>query len=96
MIIDNLLFDGPKTKIAANTIKTLSTKLDGYKVTKKKHDSILFVMPGTDRMVIRAMNNLPRTQILSADSLNVKDVLEKKYLILLKDAIGVIERTYQL
>ena len=32
----------------------------------------------------------------SADSLNTRDVLTKKYMILLKEAVQVIEKTYKL
>ena len=96
MVLDNLAFSEPKTKIAANTLRALSGKLDGYKETKTKKDKILLVTPKTNKSMIRATNNLPFTQVLSADSLNVKDVLEKKYMILLKDAVPVIEKTYKI
>ncbi len=96
MVLDSLKFEMPKTKIAMNTIKLLSSKLDGYKKTKKKTDSILLVMPGQDKDIIRSVNNLDFLGVLSAESLNIIDVLTKKYLVLLKDAVPVIEKTFKI
>ena len=47
-------------------------------------------------MILQAMDNLPFVEALDAKSLNVKDLLEKKYLVLLKDAVPVIEETYKI
>lgn len=96
LVLDALNFETPKTKVAANTLKTLSAKLDGYRESKKKRDSILLVTPGQDKKNIRAVNNLPFIEMLPANSLNIKDVLSKKYLILLKDAVSIIEKTFRL
>ncbi|MBI4160287.1 MAG: 50S ribosomal protein L4 [Candidatus Yanofskybacteria bacterium] len=95
MVLDALKFEESKTKMAASVIKVLSGKFDGYKEKKNKRDSVLLITPGVNKEVVRAVGNLSYTQVLSADSLNVKDVLEKKYTILLKDALPVIEKTYK-
>lgn len=96
MVLDSLKFEELKTKTAASAIKALSAKLDGYKESRRKPDSILVVTPELDKDVNRATNNLPFVSVLSADSLNIKDLLEKKYLILLKDAVPVIEKTFKI
>lgn len=96
MVLEALQFKTPKTKLAAETIKKLSAKLDGYKESKRKRDSILLITPDQGRNVMRATNNLPFVEVLSAKSLNIKDVLAKKYMILLKDAVPVIEKTYKI
>lgn len=96
MILDNLQFEPLKTKIAVGIIKNLSAKLEGYKETKNKKDTILLVTPGQDRNVARAVNNIPFVGMSPAGSLNVKDVLSKKYLLLLKDAVPVIEKTFRI
>ena len=96
LVLDALNFETPKTKIATNTLKVLSTKLDGYRESKKKRDSILLIMPSQDKNITRAVNNLPFFETLSADSLNIKDVLAKKYMILLKEAIPIIEKTFRI
>ncbi len=96
MLLDGLKLNAPKTKEALGLLNGLSGKMAGYKNTKKKRDSVLFVMPEKDRIVLQAMNNLPFVETTDAKSLNVKDLLEKKYLILLKDAVPVIEATFKL
>ena len=96
MMLDALNFETPKTKVAANTLKALSAKLDGYRESKKKRDSILLVIPGQDRNIAQAVGNLPFIETLSADSLNTRDVLAKKYMILLREAIPVVEKTFRI
>lgn len=96
MVLDVLNFETPKTKIAAGVLKTLSTKLDGYKENKRKKDKIVLVTPDQNRDAVRAINNLPFAVLMPANSLNVRDILAKKYIILLKDAVSVIEKTYKL
>ncbi|HEY4507220.1 MAG TPA: 50S ribosomal protein L4 [Candidatus Paceibacterota bacterium] len=96
MMLDNLNFEVPRTNIAVKAIKNISGKLDGYRSGKNKSDSILLVMPGQNKDVLRALNNLSFMNIVSADSLNVKDLLVNKYTILLKDAVPVIEKTYKI
>ncbi len=96
MVLDSIKFDVAKTKAGANVMKVLSSKMEGYRASKKKMDSILFVAPDQDKMSVRAFSNLPFVDMLSANSLNIKDVLSKKYLILLQDAVPVIEKTYSL
>ncbi|MBI2064015.1 MAG: 50S ribosomal protein L4 [Candidatus Yanofskybacteria bacterium] len=96
LVLDALNFETPKTKVAANALRALSSKLDGYRESKKKRDSILLVTPGQDKIVFQAVNNLPFAEILPANSLNIRDVLAKKYMILLKDAIPMIEKTFRL
>lgn len=96
MLLDSLKLNAPKTKEALSVINGLSGKMTGYKNMKKKRDSILFVMPEKDKMILQAVNNLPFVETTDAKSLNVRDLLEKKYLILLKDAVPVIEKTFRL
>lgn len=94
MVLDGLKLDVPKTKVGASVMKVLSSKMAGYRATKKKMDSVLLVIPSQDKMVARAFNNLSFVDMLSANSMNIKDVLSKKYLILLQNAVPVIEKTF--
>ncbi len=95
VLLDGLKLESPKTKIGADIMKSLSSRMEGYRATKKKMNSVLLVTPNQDKMTARAFNNLPFIGMLSADSLNTKDVLSKKYLVLLKDAVPIIEKTYR-
>lgn len=83
VVIDSVVLDQLKTK-------KMKEVLD--KISPQKKDSVLLIQP--DAKLVRAIRNLPFAKALRADSLNVVDILKKKYLILLKEAIPVIEKTY--
>ena len=83
MLLQALAFSEPKTKDAATMFKNL-----------KVPSSVVVVTATKDRNVERAIRNIPRTCVLSATSLNVKDLLSKKYLVLTQESIPVITTTY--
>lgn len=95
MLINDIKLENAKTKAGLNVLKNLSAKMPDYRSDKKKSDSILLVLPKKDIGVERAVRNLSFATVSAANNLNIKELLEKKYLILLKDAIPVIERTYK-
>ena len=96
MLLDGLNFETPKTKVGVAIIKNLSSKMEGYRTSKKKSDSILLVVPSREKTISRTVNNLSYVETLPADSLNIKDVLTKKYMFLLQGAVSVIEKTFKL
>ena len=96
LVLDRLNLAEAKTKNMAGILDKLSLKLEGYRKTKNKRDSILLVAPKPDTSVLRTVRNIPYIALIKADSLNVKDILEKKYLLLLKDSISMIESTYKI
>lgn len=94
IVLDSISLNESKTKKMKEIFDAVSKNLAEYKKSKKKRDSILLVQPDSNRDLIRATKNLAFAKSVRADSLNLIDVLEKKYLVLLKEAIPVIERTY--
>jgi large subunit ribosomal protein L4 len=96
LVLDNFQLDDFKTKAAANTLKNIAVKMEGYRIGKKLNDKFLMVLPGKNINIRRALGNLPYAQVLEANNLNIRKVLENKYLILLKDSISVIEKTYKI
>ena len=92
LALDDLKLSAVKTKEALKILTTLAGKLEGYRLGKSDRDSILIITPGQDRNIQRAVRNLPFAGVTSAQNLNPKDILDKKYLILLKDAVPVIEK----
>lgn len=94
IVIESITMDAPKTKTMKEILEKISERLQDYRKTKKKRDTVLLIQPGTDKELIRAVRNLAFAKALRADSLNVRDILERKYLVLLKDSIPVIEKTY--
>lgn len=83
VLLDKLELAKAKTK---ELLKVLS------KLPVKK--TILFIMPKVNQNIIRSANNLPYVKVITANSLNVTDVLKHEYLVLPKDSLTVIEKTY--
>jgi len=88
VLIDKLDLTKSKTSLMIQVLNDLKNNL---KIDMK---SILIVLPVTDLKVSRAVNNLPKIKTIRADSLNVLDILNHQYLIILEDSIKVIKETY--
>ncbi len=86
VILDKLELKEPKTKLMAEIISKLF----------KKQPSVLVATAKKDEKIIRANRNLSYTKTIAANSLNIIDLLSFKYLFLDKEAIKVIEKTYEL
>lgn len=54
----------------------------------------LIVLDKTSQKIIRTARNIPEAKTISADSLNVIDVLSYKYLLMPKGVIEIIKKTY--
>ncbi len=95
LVLDKILLDESKTKVFAEILKTISGKIKGYRSSKAKNDRLLVVFPKSEPKAERAIRNIQYAKALSATSLNVLDLLSYKYILLMKDAIPVIEETYR-
>lgn len=83
IVLDTMAFEGPKTKQFAAMLKALPHKKTN-----------LFVMPATDLSVVRSGRNIPGVKVIRADSLNIYDIVNCQQLIILQEALPVIEKTY--
>jgi large subunit ribosomal protein L4 len=89
VLLDKLELTEAKTKKMAELFKNLKEKIG-----KDFSKGTLIVLAKSDQPIIRASRNIPKTKILNADNLNVLDVLSHKYLLMLQEAVKVIEKTY--
>jgi len=89
VLLDKLEIKEAKTKSMTSILNNLKDKLK-----KDLTKSVLIVLPKTDLKVIRANNNIAKTKTIRADSLNVLDILNYKYLLIVQDSIDVIKKTY--
>ncbi len=89
ILLDKLELAQGKTKQIVNIFNDLKSKVE-----KNLDKGLLIVLPQSDQKLFRAANNLPKVDVIRADSLNVVDVLKYKYLLMLQEAIKVIEKTY--
>jgi large subunit ribosomal protein L4 len=83
--VDALTFDGAKTKTAVAALENLG--LAGRKV--------LVVLSKKDENVTKSFRNIPGTQTVLADSLNVEDVLKYDAILADIDSVQVIADTYK-
>lgn len=80
LVLDNLSFDAPKTKEMMNVMVNLSADRKALIVTGEYNES-----------VILSARNIPGVTVVTADSVNVLDVLNHDKLLITKDAVEKIE-----
>lgn len=86
IVVDDLKMSEPKTKLMSKTLKNI--------FKDKKKISVLVTISKKNENVSIATRNIPNSKTIFADSLNVLELLSFKYLLLDKEAINVIEKTY--
>lgn len=87
IIVDSISLDAPKTKAFVAVLKNFQDKVT---LGKKQ----LFLLPKKDETLFRASQNLPAVKPTLATSLNVTDILHADSVVMLKDSLAVIEKTY--
>ncbi|MCX6745018.1 MAG: 50S ribosomal protein L4 [Candidatus Parcubacteria bacterium] len=85
-VVDKLELPEIKTQ---KLVKIL-TKLPG-----KEAKSTLIVLAANDKNIIKSAQNLPKVKTILADSLNILDILQYKYLLVDKEGIKKIITTYK-
>jgi large subunit ribosomal protein L4 len=88
IVIDSIKFDEAKTKAFVALMTAFSKKLSN--MGKRQ----LFLMPRKDEKLIRASRNLQAITSSVATSLNITDVMRADNIMMLKDSLPVIEKTY--
>lgn len=88
IVVDQIVLDNPKTKDFVKVFNTIKT---GAKLSGKKQ---LLVTPKKDDKLVRSSRNLREVTSILASSLNILDVLKADTMIVLKDSLPVIEKTY--
>lgn len=91
VIVDNFSLEQPKTKLAADAFKNLKANVSALKESKDK-DKFVVALGISEKEIVRSMNNLSNFNSISADSLNVVDLLSSKYLIVTKEALAIIQK----
>jgi len=87
IVIDQIKMDVPKTK---EFLKMLAAIDKVQKLGKKQ----MFLLPKKDENLMKASRNIPMLTSTLAASLNIIDVMRADNLIMLKDSLPVIEKTY--
>jgi large subunit ribosomal protein L4 len=88
VVLDELKLAQPKTKLMAGMIENFKT------IKNDLAKGGLIVMAQKDENIIRASRNIPGFMTIGVSNLNIVDLLKHKYLIMPKEAIGVIEKNF--
>jgi large subunit ribosomal protein L4 len=80
LVLDNLSFDAPKTKEMKDVLANLSANRKALIVTGDFNES-----------VVLSARNIPGVTVVTAESVNVLDVLNHDKLLITKDAVEKVE-----
>lgn len=88
-VLDSVKLENWKTKEMAGVINKIS------ELFPVKHGSLLLVTPGklTDT-VERVARNIPKVDVMEAKNLNALDVAARKNLLVMKDALELIQKNF--
>src|SRR3989338_2705013 len=82
LFVDSIKLPEPKTKVAVNTLQSLS-KVKGFEyIFSKKNNATVIAMSLKDKETERAFDNLGNIEVIEARNLNPLLLLEYKYLII--------------
>jgi large subunit ribosomal protein L4 len=84
IVLEQLLLPSIKTKEFVKTISKLPMK-----------GTILIITPKTEQTIVKSVRNLPYAKVITADSLNVLDVVANQYLLCPKESLAAITKTYK-
>lgn len=84
IILDELKLPQIKTRALVEILNKLPLK----------NRKTLLILPGNDQVVVKSCRNLPQAKTSLADNLNILEVLEAEYLLLIKDSLKKIKETY--
>ncbi|MBI2062569.1 MAG: 50S ribosomal protein L4 [Candidatus Yanofskybacteria bacterium] len=87
LILDAINLENPKTKEMALILKNLATLIG-------KNSKVLLALPIMEDKVKRSSKNLPNFSAVEARNLNPLEVFSYKYLVLVKDSVEALNKTF--
>ncbi len=87
---DTLVMQEPKTKMLAQKLRPML----GLTKKQKKFD-VLFVADKDNKNVMKASRNLPKTKAITADSINLYDIVNYKNIFIDRDTIPTMTKHYK-
>ncbi len=95
ILLDKFEASEIKTKKVAEVLDKLNKKIINKKEDKKGNKASILIVLGPDSAnVAKSAKNIEKVQVMSADSLNVVDILKYKYLLTTVQAVKNIEKAY--
>jgi large subunit ribosomal protein L4 len=82
--VDDLGLEAPKTRDLVGIIDLLGMAAG----------RVLIVAPGTDEVLILSARNLPRVEVIRADSLNVASLINADAVLIEQESLQTMEEVY--
>ncbi|MDB5194545.1 MAG: ribosomal protein large subunit ribosomal protein [Parcubacteria group bacterium] len=82
LFVDSLALSAPKTKVAIDALKTLSTVGGFERLFTKKNNSAVIALSGKSKETERSFKNLGNVTVIEARNLHPLALLNYKYLVL--------------
>jgi len=93
-VLDHVKLENPKTKEMAVIRKNLSSLMGLSADQAGKKTTMLFIVPSIEDNIKRSSKNLPNFSAVEARNLNPLEVLSYKYLVLVKDSVDALNKTF--
>lgn len=88
VVVDDIVLNENKTKQVVGVLKDLAKNISDF------GSKCLLIVPSGRAGIVRASRNLPRCQTASASTLNVLEVMKADTVVMLKDSLPVLEKTF--
>jgi len=83
VVLDSVSTESAKTKLMAEVLKKLPIDR-----------TVLVVAPASSPLLMRMVRNLPHVKLVTANSVNLLDVLSYRSIVFLKDAVEAFDKIY--
>jgi large subunit ribosomal protein L4 len=89
LFVDSLALSAPKTKVAIETLKTLSSVSGFERLFTKKNNSAVIALAGKSAETERSFKNLSNVEVIEARNLHPLALLNYKYLVLENPEVSI-------
>lgn len=96
VLLDKLTLSEAKTKKVFEVLQNLGlrNKPKTKKDAKVKEQNVLVVLPKQDKTIRQAAKNITKLNTVTANSLNIVDVLKGQKIVMLLDSVKEVENTF--
>ncbi len=85
LLVDSFGIKGPKTKDALSVLTAIGVK---------PRERTLVVLATNEEATAKSLRNIERVTVIPAAGLNVYDILNAKYVVIVGDALGEVEKRF--
>jgi large subunit ribosomal protein L4 len=82
-VLEGFGLEEPKTRTMVELLRTMGVE-----------ETVLLVLPASNQIVSRSVDNLPWAKVVLAHNLNLYDIFTHEQLIIAKDALELLEETF--